>query len=87
MAQAAPSKTAATSNVSAALSDCQRQFREGEIRAGSPHQVGTMKEICLNVELSCDPAAESNADCARAKSAFAGLISRSMADRDATPRR
>ena len=87
MAQTLPPNARVSAGVNAPFLDCQKRFREGEIRVGSPHQAGAMKEICLNVEVSCDPTAESNADCARAKNEVAGLISRTMADRDATQRR
>lgn len=60
---------------------CERQFREMEIGAGSPHQSGAMKEFCQNIAASCG-AEGSDADCLRAKRDLPAALSQARKFRE-----
>ncbi len=57
-----------------ALAECREQYRLAEIGAQVPHSSNTMDELCLNVELHCEPPQENSPDCVHARKEIPGLI-------------
>ncbi len=62
--------------------ECEKRFREGEIRLGVPHQAGALKEVCQNVRESCLDETAKEPDCDRAKRDMVANITQSMKFRD-----
>lgn len=79
--------TSTKSGQATPLSECQKRFRLAEIDAQQPHEPGTMKELCMTVELSCTAGEVGSSDCTKAIADIGRTISSSIGAREAKPSR